>query len=65
MERILTVSQAAREIGRSEKWLRTAEAKGKIPAARRDMNGWRVYTLEDVAKLRELLLGSGNTTEVT
>ena len=35
MERILTVSEAARELGRSERWLRKAEAKGKIPKARR------------------------------
>ena len=64
MNRVLTVSEAARELGRSEKWLRNAERKGKIPRARRDLNGWRVYTPEDIAKLQELLLGSRNTTEV-
>ena len=58
MDRILTVSEAARELGRSEKWLRNAEAKGKIPRARRDLNGWRVYTEEDVAKIKELLVPS-------
>lgn len=62
MERILTVSEAAREICRSERWLRNAEAKGKIPKARRDLNGWRVYTADDIAKLKELILGSVNTT---
>ncbi len=56
MERTLTVSQAARELGRSEKWLRTAESEGKIPKARRDLNGWRVYTLEDIEALRALLV---------
>jgi len=58
MDRILTVSEAARELGRSEKWLRNAEAKGKIPRARRDLNGWRVYTEEDVTKIKELLVPS-------
>lgn len=58
MDRILPVSEAARELGRSEKWLRNAEAKGKIPRARRDLNGWRVYTEEDVAKIKELLVPS-------
>lgn len=58
MDRILTVSEAARELGRSEKWLRNAEAKGKIPRARRDLNCWRVYTEEDVAKIKELLIPS-------
>ena len=57
LNRILTVSEAAREVGRSEKWLRNAERNGKIPKAKRDLNNWRVYTLEDIAKLKELLLG--------
>ena len=56
MEQVFTVSETARELGRSERWLRQAEAKGKIPKARRDLNGWRVYTLEDIAKLKELLI---------
>ncbi len=64
MDKILTVSEAARELERSEKWLRNAEAKGKIPKAKRDLNGWRVYTPEDIAKLQELIVGSKNTTEV-
>ncbi len=58
MHTILTVSEAARELGRSEKWLRIAEAKGKIPKARRNLNGWRVYTKEDIAQIRELLIPS-------
>ena len=56
MERVFTVSETARELGRSERWLRQAEAKGKIPKAKRDLNGWRVYTLEDIAKLKKLLI---------
>ncbi len=64
MNKVLTVSQAARELGRSEKWLRNAERMGRIPKARRDLNGWRVYTSEDIAKLYELIVGSGNPTEV-
>lgn len=57
MEKTLTVSEVARKLKRSERWLREAEKKGKIPKAKRDLNGWRVYTLEDIAKLKELLLG--------
>lgn len=56
MGRILTVSEAARQLQRSERWLRNAEAKGKIPKAKRDLNNWRVYTQEDIAKLKELLI---------
>jgi len=56
MQSILNVSQAARQLERSERWLRDAERRGKIPKARRDLNGWRVYTPEDIAKLKELLI---------
>lgn len=56
--RLMTVSEVAREIGRSTDWLREAERKGKIPRARRDLNGWRVYTEEDISKIRELLIPS-------
>ena len=58
MKRAMTVSEAARELGRSERWLRSAEVKGKIPRARRDLNGWRVYTEEDLAKIKEKLIPS-------
>lgn len=64
MNKVLTVSEAARELGRSEKWLRNAERMGRIPKARRDLNGWRVYTSEDIAKLYKLIVGSRNPTEV-
>jgi len=56
LEKTLTVSSTARELGRSERWLRQAEVEGKIPKARRDLNGWRVYTPENIEKLRELLI---------
>lgn len=56
MEKSKTVSKVARELGRSERWLRQAEGKGKIPKARRDFNGWRVYTEEDIEGLRSLLI---------
>ena len=56
MKKTLTVSEAARELGRSERWLRSAEVTGKIPRARRDINGWRVYTSDDVSELRRLIL---------
>lgn len=60
MRRLFTVSEVARELGRSERWLRDAEVKGKIPRARRDLNGWRVYTEEDVEHLKELLVPTLN-----
>ena len=53
--KLLRVNEAARELGISESWLRRAEQRGRIPKARRDMNGWRVYTEADVAILRKIL----------
>ena len=52
---MMRVNEAARKLGKSESWLRRAELRGLIPKARRDFNGWRVYTEEDVAVLQELL----------
>lgn len=57
MTKLMSVSQVARELGRSVDWLREVEKKGKIPRAKRDpTSGWRVYTEEDIAKLKELLV---------
>jgi DNA-binding transcriptional MerR regulator len=61
--RPLQVSEAARELGVSEAWLRRTGNSGRIPKARRDLNGWRVYTPEDITKLRELIVGGVNPTE--
>lgn len=55
MNRLLTVSEVARRLGCSVEWLRAAESQGKIPEARRDMNGWRRYSVADVKALREVL----------
>jgi DNA-binding transcriptional MerR regulator len=41
---MLRVNEAARELGVSESWLRRADKGGRIPKARRDINGWRLYT---------------------
>ena len=60
MMRVLRIADVARELSYSERFLREAEKRGKIPRARRDLNGWRVYTEEDVERLRELLMPSLN-----
>lgn len=56
--RPIRVYEVARELGVSESWLRRAEGRGRIPKARRDMNGWRIYSQADIAALR-LVLVSG------
>jgi DNA-binding transcriptional MerR regulator len=53
--RLMTVSEAARELGRSVDWLREAERKGRIPRATRDFNKWRIYSEADLRRLKSIL----------
>ena len=53
--KLLRVNEVARVLEISESWLRRAEKRGRIPIARRDLNGWRYYTVSDVDQLRGLL----------
>lgn len=56
MRRLLRIAEAPRELYCSAEWLRDAEKKGKIPPAKRDLNGWRVYTEEDIAQIKSLMI---------
>jgi len=56
MEKLFTVSEVARELGMSTDWLRDAELRRKIPTAKRDFNGWRVYSVQDIAIIRDLII---------
>jgi DNA-binding transcriptional MerR regulator len=58
MDRLITISEAARQLGCSAEWLRTAEHQGKLPRARRDLNGWRRYSSDDVEALMGVLFPS-------
>ncbi len=49
---IYGISEAARKLGLSAEWLRQGEKRGVLPPARRDRNGYRYYTPEDVERLR-------------
>jgi len=48
----LSISEAARELSISADWLRQGEKRGVLPLARRNNNGHRYYTLEDLERLR-------------
>lgn len=54
--KLLRINEAARELGVSEAWLRRTEGRVEVPRAKRDLNGWRVYSLEDFAALCAVLL---------
>jgi excisionase family DNA binding protein len=53
----LRISEAARQLGVSAQYLRLLEAEGKIPARRR-VFGCRVFSREDVARLKAMGVGS-------
>jgi DNA-binding transcriptional MerR regulator len=51
-QHIYSISEAARELQLSAEWLRIGEKRGSLPLAKRDRNGHRYYTLEDIERLR-------------
>jgi DNA-binding transcriptional MerR regulator len=57
-QRTLSIAHSARELGVTPSWLRFGERLGSLPLARRDQNGWRYYTPEDIERLRRLGVGA-------
>ena len=58
-QRVYGTSEAARELGLSAEWLRQGEKRGALPKAKRDRNGYRIYTESDLERLRNRrLLGT-------
>lgn len=57
MDNVVHISEAARQLGVTAHHLRMLEWQGRIPPARRDLNG-RVYTPFDISLLREMGVGS-------
>ncbi len=56
---IYSISQAARELELSAEWLREGEKRGSLPKAKRDRNGYRIYSESDLERLRNRrLLGT-------
>lgn len=51
------ISEAARVLGVSSQHLRILEWQGRIPPARRDLNG-RIYSDFDIALLKSMGVGS-------
>jgi DNA-binding transcriptional MerR regulator len=58
-QHIYSISEAARELSLSAEWLREGERRGSLPKAKRDRNGYRIYTESDIERLRNRrLLGT-------
>lgn len=51
------ISEAARRLSVTPKHIRVLERDGRIPLARRDLNG-RIYTEFDIALLKSMGVGS-------
>ena len=54
---ILHIGEAARRLSVTPKHLRVLEREGRIPRARRDLNG-RIYSEFDIALLRSMGVGA-------
>ncbi len=57
MSNVVHIGEAARSLGVTSGYLRLLERQGRIPPARRDLNG-RIYSVFDLALLRALGVGS-------
>ena len=57
MDSVMHISEAARRLNVSPQHLRMLEWQGRIPPARRDLNG-RTYTEFDIALLKNMGVGS-------
>jgi DNA-binding transcriptional MerR regulator len=51
-QRVYGITETARILDLSAEWLRQGERRGSLPKAKRDRNGHRYYTDEDIAHLR-------------
>ena len=51
-QRVYGITEIARILALSAEWLRQGERRGSLPKAKRDRNGHRYYTDEDIARLR-------------
>jgi len=49
--KLYTITDAAIKIGVDPKTIKRWEEAGKVPRAKRDYRGWRVYTSADIDKL--------------
>jgi hypothetical protein len=57
MDSVMHISEAARRLSVSPQHLRVLEWQGRVPLARRDLNG-RIYTEFDIALLKSMGVGS-------
>jgi len=60
-DRRMLIGDVASSLGISSEWLRQLERTGRIPPARRDINGYRRYDEQDLERLRAILFPPART----
>ena len=61
---MLTIGKLAAVLGLHPDTIRSYERKGLIPAAKRSpMNGYRIWSQQDVAQVRQAIFGVNQATE--
>lgn len=51
-ERVFSIQEAAENVGISKTTLHRWLRRGKVPEPRRDRNGWRIFTAQEVEAIR-------------
>lgn len=54
-KKLLTIRQAAKELGVSPDTLRRWDRAGKLKSTRHPMNNYRLYNIENIQKLKKKL----------
>ena len=55
-KRTYTLKEAARQVGVAPITLKRWLLAGKVDEVARDRNGWRLFTIDDIARIREYAL---------
>lgn len=58
----MRTGEVAKLVSRHPDTIRDYERRGVIRKARRDLAGWRTYSLEDVEAIRKILAGEKEAT---
>lgn len=57
----LTIGEAASALGVSAATLRNWDRAGKLKAQRHPINGYRLYRVEDIQRLKRAIAGEGDS----
>jgi adenine-specific DNA-methyltransferase len=55
LEECFSITEVAIQLGVSSKTIMRWEKAGKIRKAKRDWRGWRIYSEQDIAEMRNLI----------